>query len=51
MPYYRIGFIMYDAPCGQKANLKASRFIRAKEAPRTVFPMLKKEGFYGGVVY
>ncbi|MEZ4631972.1 MAG: FAD-dependent oxidoreductase [Deinococcales bacterium] len=49
VPYYRIGLIMYDALAG-KANLKASRFIRAKEALER-FPMLKKEGFYGGVVY
>ncbi len=49
IPYFMTGLKMYDALAG-KANLRASRFVDAKEALER-FPMLKPEGLRGGVIY
>ena len=49
VPYYMTGLKMYDWLAG-KQNLQASRFVDAKEALQQ-FPMLKKEGLRGGVIY
>jgi glycerol-3-phosphate dehydrogenase len=48
-PYYRVGLKMYDLLAG-RSNLFQSRWMGAKEA-LSKFPMLKKEGLKGGVVY
>ncbi len=48
-PYYMAGLRLYDWIAG-KANLKNSYYVDAKEALER-FPMLKKEGLRGGVVY
>ena len=49
IPYMMIGLKMYDALAG-RANLKSSRFVGRSEALRR-FPMLKKEGLRGAVLY
>ena len=49
VPYYMTGLKMYDWLAG-KANLQPSRFVDSKEALER-FPMLKKDGLRGGVVY
>ena len=49
VPYYMTGLKLYDGLAG-KANLRASRFVDAKEALER-FPMLKAEGLRGGVIY
>ncbi len=49
VPYYMTGLKLYDGLAG-KANLRASRFVDAKEALER-FPMLKPEGLRGGVIY
>lgn len=49
IPYMLTGLKMYDALAG-RANLKGSRFVGREEAVRR-FPMLKKEGLRGGVLY
>lgn len=49
VPYYMTGLKMYDWLAG-KANLRASTYVDAKKALDR-FPMLKKEGLRGGVVY
>ncbi len=49
IPYMLTGLKMYDALAG-RANLKGSRFVGRAEAVRH-FPMLKKEGLRGGVLY
>ncbi|MFO1518348.1 MAG: FAD-dependent oxidoreductase [bacterium] len=48
-PYYRIGLKMYDWLAG-RTNLIPSRWMKREEALQK-FPMLKKEGLRGGVVY
>ena len=49
IPYMMIGLKLYDALAG-RANLKSSRFVGREEALRR-FPMLKKEGLRGAVLY
>jgi glycerol-3-phosphate dehydrogenase len=49
VPYYMTGLKMYDWLAG-KTNLHPSRFVDTAEALGR-FPMLKKEGLRGGVVY
>ncbi|MCA9836618.1 MAG: FAD-dependent oxidoreductase [Trueperaceae bacterium] len=49
VPYYMTGLKLYDGLAG-KANLRASRFVDAKEALDR-FPMLNPEGLRGGVIY
>jgi glycerol-3-phosphate dehydrogenase len=49
VPYYMTGLKMYDWLAG-KTNLHPSRFVDTTEALNR-FPMLKKEGLRGGVVY
>lgn len=49
VPYFMTGLKLYDALAG-KANLAPSRYIDAKEAINR-FPMLKKKGLRGGVLY
>ncbi len=49
VPYFMTGLKLYDALAG-KANLAPSRYIDAKEALNR-FPMLKKKGLRGGVLY
>lgn len=49
VPYYMTGLKLYDWLAG-KANLRASTYVDAKKAIDR-FPMLKKEGLRGGVVY
>jgi glycerol-3-phosphate dehydrogenase len=49
VPYFMTGLKLYDWLAG-KSNLQASRFVDASEALNR-FPMLKKEGLRGGIVY
>ncbi len=49
IPYMMTGLKMYDALAG-RANLKSSRFVGRDEALKR-FPMLKKEGLRGAVLY
>ena len=49
VPYYMTGLKLYDWLAGQ-SNLRASAYVDAKKALDR-FPMLKKEGLRGGVVY
>ena len=49
IPYMMIGLKLYDTLAG-RANLKSSRFVGREEALRR-FPMLKKEGLRGAVLY
>ncbi|CAN5907980.1 FAD-dependent oxidoreductase [soil metagenome] len=49
VPYIMTGLKLYDWLAG-KANLHPSRFVDAHEA-HSRFPMLKKEGLRGGVIY
>lgn len=49
VPYFMTGLKMYDWLAG-KDNLHPSRFVDASEALQQ-FPMLKKEGLRGGVIY
>ena len=49
VPYIMTGLKLYDWLAG-KANLHPSRFVDAHEALNR-FPMLKKEGLRGGVIY
>jgi len=49
VPYFMTGLKLYDRLAG-KSNLAPSYFVSAKEAVSR-FPMLKKEGLNGGVVY
>lgn len=49
IPYMLTGLKLYDALAG-RANLKGSRFVGRAEAVRR-FPMLKKDGLRGGVLY
>jgi glycerol-3-phosphate dehydrogenase len=49
IPYMLSGLKLYDALAG-RANLKGSRFVSRSEAIRR-FPMLKKEGLRGAVLY
>ena len=49
VPYIMTGLKLYDWLAG-KANLHPSRFVDAHEALHR-FPMLKKEGLRGGVIY
>ncbi len=49
IPYMMIGLKLYDTLAG-RANLKSSRFVGRDEALRR-FPMLKKEGLRGAVLY
>ncbi len=49
VPYIMTGLKLYDWLAG-KANLHPSRFVDAHEA-LSRFPMLKKEGLRGGVIY
>lgn len=49
VPYFMTGLKLYDGLAG-KSNLRASRYVDAKEALDR-FPMLKKEGLRGGVIY
>lgn len=49
VPYYMTGLKMYDWLAG-KSNLRPSTYVDAKKALDR-FPMLKKEGLRGGVVY
>ncbi len=49
VPYFMTGLKLYDRLAG-KSNLAPSYFVSSKDA-LTRFPMLKKEGLNGGVVY
>ncbi len=49
IPYMLTGLKLYDALAG-RANLEGSRFVSRDEAVRR-FPMLKKEGLRGAVLY
>jgi glycerol-3-phosphate dehydrogenase len=49
IPYMLTGLKLYDALAG-RANLQGSRFVSRDEAIRR-FPMLKKEGLRGAVLY
>jgi glycerol-3-phosphate dehydrogenase len=49
VPYFMTGLKLYDWLAG-KSNLQASRFVDSNEALNR-FPMLKKEGLRGGIVY
>ena len=49
IPYMLIGLKMYDTLAG-RANLRSSRFVGRGEAVKR-FPMLKKEGLRGAVLY
>lgn len=49
IPYMLTGLKMYDALAG-RANLRGSRFVGREEAIKR-FPMLKKAGLRGGVLY
>ena len=49
IPYMMTGLKLYDTLAG-RANLKSSRFVSRDEAIRR-FPMLKKEGLRGAVLY
>ena len=49
VPYFMTGLKLYDRLAG-KSNLAPSYFVSSKEAVSR-FPMLKKEGLNGGVVY
>ena len=49
IPYMLTGLKLYDTLAG-RANLKSSRFVGRDEALRR-FPMLKKEGLRGAVLY
>ncbi len=49
VPYFMTGLKLYDWLAG-KSNLQASRFVDTTEALNR-FPMLKKEGLRGGIVY
>ena len=49
IPYYFTGLKIYDLLAG-RANLESSRLLGRSEATRR-FPMLRKEGLKGGVLY
>ncbi|UCH28010.1 MAG: FAD-dependent oxidoreductase [Trueperaceae bacterium] len=49
VPYYMTGLKLYDWLAG-KSKLQPSRFVDAREALQR-FPMLKREGLRGGVLY
>jgi glycerol-3-phosphate dehydrogenase len=49
IPYMMTGLKLYDTLAG-RANLAGSRFVGPKEA-LTRFPMLRREGLRGGVLY
>ncbi|HEX7004751.1 MAG TPA: FAD-dependent oxidoreductase [Trueperaceae bacterium] len=49
IPYYFTGLKIYDLLAG-RANLESSRLLGRAEATRR-FPMLRKEGLKGGVLY
>ena len=49
IPYMMIGLKLYDTLAG-RANLKSSRFVGRDEALHR-FPMLKREGLRGAVLY
>lgn len=48
-PYYMVGLKLYDFLAGKK-SLQGSHYLSAKKA-RLEFPMLKKSGLKGGVLY